>query len=143
VSPFDRRGYLKAGASGTRATRSSSERGPWQRSKVVPGTVVSGACWEGSGSAAGCCGSALARAGRSASSREEDDWEGALGAVLFFPPLLLARVGAGGAGFDRGVSQEHGDSARANSSSDPHGDFRFGLISLYQCSTKCPQELEI
>jgi hypothetical protein len=78
--------------------------------------------------AAGCCGSALARAGRSASCREEDDWEGALGAVLFFPPLLLARVGAGGAGFDRGVSQEHGDSAWASKNSDHHSESRFGLI---------------
>jgi hypothetical protein len=43
-----------------------------------------------------------------ASSREEDDWEGALGANLIFPPLLLAWVGAGGAGVDRGDAKEHG-----------------------------------
>jgi hypothetical protein len=81
-------------------------------------------------SAAECCGSALAGAGRSASRREEDDWEGALGAILFFPPLLLARVGAGGAGFDRGVSQEHGDSAWASwNSAAPVNSISFDFLS--------------
>jgi hypothetical protein len=78
--------------------------------------------------AAGCCGSALARAGRSASRREEDDWEGALGAFLLLPPLLTAWVGAGGAGLDRGFSQEHGYSAWASKHSDHHSELRFGLI---------------
>jgi hypothetical protein len=85
-------------------------------------------CWEGVGFAAEGCVSALARAGRSASSREEDEWEGALGANLFFPPLLLAWVRAGGAGLDRGVSQEHGYSAWASKHSDQHSELRFGLI---------------
>jgi hypothetical protein len=80
--------------------------------------------------AAGCCGSALARAGRSASSREEDDWEGGLGTILFFPPLLLAWVGAGGARFDRGVSLEHGDSAWASSNSAaPVNSISFDFLS--------------
>jgi hypothetical protein len=38
-------------------------------------------------------------------------WEGGLGANLRFPPLLLARVGAEGAGIDRGEAREHGYSA--------------------------------
>jgi hypothetical protein len=70
--------------------------------------------------AAGGCGSALARVGWSASSREEDDWEGALGAFLLLPPLLTAWVGAGEAGLDRGVSQEHGYSTWASQHSDQH-----------------------
>jgi hypothetical protein len=49
--------------------------------------------------------------------------------VLFFPPLLLAQVGAGGAGFDSGVSQEHGYSAWASWNSEPHSESGFGLIS--------------
>jgi hypothetical protein len=73
--------------------------------------VISGACLEGAGSAAGGCGSALAPPRWSASCREASYWEGALGANLAFPPLLLAWVGAGGAGVDRGEAKEHGDSA--------------------------------
>jgi hypothetical protein len=72
--------------------------------------------------------SALARAGRSASSREEDDWEGALGANLVLPPLFLAWVGAGDAGGDRGTVQEHGYSAGASKHSDHHSELRLGLI---------------
>jgi hypothetical protein len=33
----------------------------------------------------------------------EEDWEGALGAFLLIPPLLTARVGAGGTQLDRGI----------------------------------------
>jgi hypothetical protein len=105
-----------------RASRSSPARGPWQCSKVVPGTTASGACWEGAGSAAECCGSVLARAERSGACIEEEDWEGALGAVLFFPPLLMAWVGAGGTGVDRGDAKEHGYSPRASKNSDLHSD---------------------
>jgi hypothetical protein len=82
--------------------------------KLAPVTAVTGACWEGAGSAAGCCGSPLAPPSWSASCREEGCWEGALGANLRFPPLLLAWVGAGGAGVDRGEAKEHGDSAGAS-----------------------------
>jgi hypothetical protein len=121
-------------------SRSSPARGPWQRSKVVPGTAASGACWEGAGSAAECCGSVLARAGLSGACREEEDWEGALGAVLFFLPLLMARVGAGGAGFDRGVSQEHGYRPEANGDSDHHSDHDLSPILSARCSIKCSQE---
>jgi hypothetical protein len=39
---------------------------------------------------------------------EERQRGGVLGAFLFFPPLLTARVGAEGAGLDRGVIQEYG-----------------------------------
>jgi hypothetical protein len=53
---------------------------------------------------------------------------GALGAILFFPPLLLAWVGARGAGLDRGITQEHGYSAWASQNSEPHSKLGFGLI---------------
>jgi hypothetical protein len=109
---------------------SGRRRTCWRRARATLASSTLLACWEGLVSAAECCGSALARAGWSEASREEDDWEGALGALLFFPPLLLAWVGAGGAGLDSGVSQEHGDSAWASSNSDHHSAFRFGLILL-------------
>jgi hypothetical protein len=67
--------------------------------------------------AAGCCGSALARAGWSASCREKRNWEGALGAFLLLPPLLTAWVGAGDAGLDRGDAKEHGYRRGANQNS--------------------------
>jgi hypothetical protein len=76
-----------------------------------------GACWEGAGSAAGGCGSALAPPGRSVTSREKKVWEGALGAVLPVPPLPTARVGAGGTGVDRGDAKEHGYRRGANQNS--------------------------
>jgi hypothetical protein len=53
---------------------------------------------------------------------EERQRGGVLGAFLFFPPLLTARVGAEGAGLDRGVVQEHGYRLRANGDSDPHSE---------------------
>jgi hypothetical protein len=102
---------------------SGRRRTCWRRARATLASSALLACWKGLVSAAECCGSALARAGRSGAGREEDDWEGALGAILFFPPLLLARVGAGGAGLDRGVTQEHGDSARASQNSDHHSGF--------------------
>jgi hypothetical protein len=87
-------------------------------------------CWAGVGSAAGCCGSALAPPRWSASCREEGYWEGALGANLAFPPLLLAWVGAGGAGVDRGDAKEHGDGARASQhSAAPVKLISFDLLS--------------
>jgi hypothetical protein len=97
--------------------------------KLAPVTAVTGACWEGYGSAAECCGSALAPPRWSASCREEGDWEGALGAFLLLPPLLTAWVGAGEAGVDRGTVQQHGSSAWASSNSDLYSNSRFGLIS--------------
>jgi hypothetical protein len=84
---------------------------------VIACTGASGACWEGAGSAAECCVSALAPPRWSASCREEDDWEGALGANLVSPPLLLAWVGAGGTGVDRGDAKEHGYRRGANQNS--------------------------
>jgi hypothetical protein len=103
----------------TSAARSSPARGPWQCSELAPVTAVSGACWEGVGLAAGCCGSPLARAEWSASCREEDHWEGALGTNFVLPPLLLAWVGAGDTGVDRGTIQERGYSAGASQNSAP------------------------
>jgi hypothetical protein len=67
----------------------------------------------------------LARAGRSGACREEEGWEGALGAVLSFPPLLMAWVGAGGAGVDRGIVQEHGNRVWASKNSEAQSDQDF------------------
>jgi hypothetical protein len=55
-------------------------------------------------------------------------WEGPWARFSSFPPLLLAWVGAGGAGLDSGVSQEHGYSAWASKHSEPHSKLGFGLI---------------
>jgi hypothetical protein len=47
---------------------------------------------------------------------------GVLGAVSSSPPFLTAWVGAGGAGLDRGIVQEHGDRVWASKNSDLHSD---------------------
>jgi hypothetical protein len=88
-----------------------------------------GRCWRGHG-------------GRERAEKKKD-WEGALGAVLFFPPLLMARVGAGGAGFDRGVSQEHGYRPEANGDSEAHSRNDFCRFLSARCSTKSSQEIQI
>jgi hypothetical protein len=71
-----------------------------------------GVLWVGSG--------AVTRVGdvQAAGEEERGSW------VLFSssPPFLTARVGAEGAGLDRGTVQEHGYSHRANGDSDPHSD---------------------
>jgi hypothetical protein len=115
--------------------------GPGRARRATLGTAALLACWGASVSAAECYGSVLASAGRSGACREEDDWEGALGAVLFFPPLPMARVGAGGAGFNRGVSQEHGYRPEANGDSDHHSDHDLSPILSARCSIKCSQEI--
>jgi hypothetical protein len=53
---------------------------------------------------------------------EERQRGGVLGAFLFFPPLLMARVGAEGAGLDRGVVNEYGYRHKTNGSSDLHSN---------------------
>jgi hypothetical protein len=72
---------------------------PWLRRAM-------GRCWRGHG-------------GRERAEKKKD-WEGALGALHFFPPLLMARVGAEGAGLDRGASQEHGYRSWTHGDSDHH-----------------------
>jgi hypothetical protein len=57
-----------------------------------------GVLWVGSG--------AIMAVGSLQRAREEE--RGVPGAVSSSPPFLTARVGAEGAGLDRGVSQEHG-----------------------------------
>jgi hypothetical protein len=54
--------------------------------------------------------------------RVGEEERGVLGAVSSSPPFLMARVGAQGAGLDRGTVQEHGYSHRMNGDSDPHSD---------------------
>jgi hypothetical protein len=55
---------------------------------------------------------------------------GGPGHNLAFPPLLLAWVGAGGAGVDRGEAKEHGDSAGASQhSAAPVKLIQFGFAS--------------
>jgi hypothetical protein len=39
------------------------------------------------------------------------------------PPILTARVGAEGAGLDRGIVQEHGYRLETNGNSDLHSDY--------------------
>jgi hypothetical protein len=93
--------------------------------ELAPGTAASGVCWEDVGLAAVSCGSALAHPGRSATRRKKKVWEGALGAFPSIPPLLTARVGAGGTELDRGIVQEYGYSPRASQHSDLHSESRF------------------
>jgi hypothetical protein len=50
---------------------------------------------------------------------------GVLGAFFFFPPLLTARVGAGGAGVDRGGVHEHGYRVGTNGNSEAHSKLDF------------------
>jgi hypothetical protein len=64
------------------------------------------------------------RAGRGEAER------GVLGAFLFFPPLLTARVGAEGAGIDRGVINEYGYRHETNGSSDLHSNHDFRNFCL-------------
>jgi hypothetical protein len=47
---------------------------------------------------------------------------GGPGCCLLFPPFLTVQVGAGGAGLDRGIIQEHGDRVWASKNSDLHSD---------------------
>jgi hypothetical protein len=47
---------------------------------------------------------------------------GVLGAASSSPPFLMARVGAGGAGLDRGTVQEHGNRVWASKNSDRHSE---------------------
>jgi hypothetical protein len=54
--------------------------------------------------------------------RAGEEERGVLGAISSSPPFLTARVGAEGAGLDRGTVQEHGYSHRTNGDSDPHSD---------------------
>jgi hypothetical protein len=66
--------------------------------------------------------------------------EGGPGAVFLFPPFLTARVGAEGAGLDRGVVNEHGYRHETNGSSDLHSNHDFSRFSSARCSMKCPHE---
>jgi hypothetical protein len=75
--------------------------------------------------------------------RAGEEERGVPGAVSSSPPFLTARVGAEGAGLDRGVVQEHGYRLRANGNSDLHSELRFARFLSARCSTKCPQEFQI
>jgi hypothetical protein len=66
------------------------------------------------------------------------EW-GVLGAASSSPPFLTARVGAGGAGLDRGIVQEHGDRVWASKNSDLHSSFdlaRFHLPGVRRIARK-------
>jgi hypothetical protein len=54
------------------------------------------------------------------------------------PPFLMARVGAEGAGLDRGVVQEHGYRHEMNGSSDLHSKINFFLIFVCQVFDEMP-----
>jgi hypothetical protein len=52
----------------------------------------------------------------------EGEERGVLGAFFLFPPFLMARVGAEGAGLDRGDIHEHGYRVKTNGNSDAHSE---------------------
>jgi hypothetical protein len=56
-----------------------------------------------------------------AEGEERGSWAGSSSS----PPCLTARVGAEGAGLDRGGLHEHGYRARANGNSDDHSELIF------------------
>jgi hypothetical protein len=68
---------------------------------------------------------------------------GVLGAVSSSPPVLTARVGAEGAGLDRGVVQEHDYRLETDGDSDLQSDHDSSRFSSARCSTKCPQGIQI
>jgi hypothetical protein len=99
-----------------RARRPRSRAGGlWSRLRRAVGR-----CWRGQG-------------GRRRAGRKETE-KGVLGAFLLFPPLPTARVGAGGAGLDHGVSQEHGYRPEANSDSDQHS--KLDLLDFHLSSVR-------
>jgi hypothetical protein len=64
---------------------------------------------------------------------------GVLGAASSSPPFLTARVGAGGAGLDRGIVQEHGNRVWASKNSDLHSSCdlaRFHLPGVRRIARK-------
>jgi hypothetical protein len=65
-----------------------------------------------------------AHAGRRHAERRETE-RGGSGGSSSSPPRLTVRVGAEGAGLDRGGLHEHGYRARANRNSDDHSSFDF------------------
>jgi hypothetical protein len=118
--------------------------GPGRVRRATLGTAVLLACWRGSVSATGCCGSALAQSRWSATCSELGKKRGGvLGAVSSSPPFLMARVGAEGARLDRGIVQEHGYRHETNGDSGLHSELDFSRFLSARCSTKCPQEIQI
>jgi hypothetical protein len=98
-------------------------RGPWQcassntghgdLARLLEGFGLGcGVLWIGSG--------AVTAVG--VGQEEERLRRGVLGAFLFFPPFLTARVRAEGAGVDRGVVHEHGYRVETDGDSDPHSN---------------------
>jgi hypothetical protein len=51
--------------------------------------------------------------------------KGVLGAFLFFPPLLMARVGAVGAGLDCSIIHEYGYRVKTHENSEAHSNHDF------------------
>jgi hypothetical protein len=101
-------------------------QGPWQRASSNTGHgslarmlggfgLGCGVLWVGSG--------AVMAVG--VVQEEERQRGGVLGTFLFFPPLLTARVGAEGAGLDRGIVHEHGYRHGTNGDSDLHSNHDF------------------
>jgi hypothetical protein len=73
--------------------------------------------------------------------RAGEEERGVLGAVSSSPPFLTARVGAEGAGLNRGVVQEHGYRHETNGDIDLHSKLDFSRFSSARRSMKCPQEI--
>jgi hypothetical protein len=75
--------------------------------------------------------------------RAEGEERGSWACSSSSPLFLTARVGAEGAGLDRGVVHEHGYRARVNWNSVAHSEFDLSGFLPTRCSVKCPQELKI
>jgi hypothetical protein len=75
--------------------------------------------------------------------RAEGEERGSWACSSSSSPCLTARVGAEGAGLDRGDVQEHGYRARANWNNDAHSEVDFSGFLPTRCSVKCPQEFKI
>jgi hypothetical protein len=72
--------------------------------------------------------------------RAEGEERGSWACSSSSPPFLTARVGAEGAGIDRGDVQEHGYRVKTNGNRIFHSEFNFSGFLPTRCSTHCPQE---
>jgi hypothetical protein len=62
--------------------------------------------------------------------RAEEEERGSWALSSSSPPFLMARVGAEGAGLDRGGLHEHGYKLKANGNSEAHSSFDFSGFCL-------------
>jgi hypothetical protein len=75
--------------------------------------------------------------------RAEEEERGSWVLSSSSPPFFTARVGAEGAGVDRGEVHEHGDRVWVKKNSAAHSEIDFLRFLPARCSTQCPQEIQI